>query len=144
MEQVVGRRPWHLWVVGVVSALWNAGGVYDFIMTNMHDAAYLAAYTPEQRDYFHHFPAWATAAWALGVWGALAGSLLLLAASRFAVHTFAVALVGLVGITVFERTAAMPASLDTPAMTAFTAAIWVITIALLAYAAWMRRRGVLR
>ena len=33
--------PWHLWVVGIVSLLWNAFGAYDFIMTNTQGEAYM-------------------------------------------------------------------------------------------------------
>ena len=28
------KTPWHLWVVGVVSLLWNGFGGYDFIMSD--------------------------------------------------------------------------------------------------------------
>ena len=27
------KTPWHLWLVGVVSLLWNGFGGYDFIMS---------------------------------------------------------------------------------------------------------------
>ena len=30
----ITRTPWHVWLVGVLSLLWNAYGGYDFIMTN--------------------------------------------------------------------------------------------------------------
>ena len=143
MERVTAGRPWHIWAVGVVSAIWNAGGAYDYTMTYLQSATYLAPFGPEERAYFLGFPAWATASWALGVWGALAGSLLLLARSRFAVHAFVVALIGLMGTTAYQYTADMPASFDTPGTHAFSAAIWIVTLALTAYAVWMRRRGVL-
>ena len=32
--------PWHLWVVGVVSLLWNAFGGYDFIMSATQGETY--------------------------------------------------------------------------------------------------------
>ena len=78
----VGRTPWHLWAVGLLSLAWNAIGGIDYTMTQTHNAAYLAAATPAQIAWFAGFPAWEVAAWALGVWGASAGSLLLLARSR--------------------------------------------------------------
>lgn len=144
MEQAIERTPWHLWAVGVISAVWNAGGVYDFVMTNMRDVNYLAPFSDAERAYFFSFPAWATTVWALGVWGALAGSLLLLLRSRFAIWAFALALVGLAGGTGFERTSHAPPSLSGGGNIAFTAAIWIVTIALLLYALAMRRGGVLR
>jgi hypothetical protein len=144
VAQAIERTPWHLWVVGVISAVWNAGGVYDFVMTNVRDVNYLAPLSDAERAYFFSLPAWTTTAWALGVWGALAGSLLLLLRSRFAIWAFALALAGLAGITLFEWTSDAPPSLSGARNVAFTAAIWIVTIALLLYALAMRRRGVLR
>ena len=144
MDSAVSRTPWHLWAVGVLSAVWNAGGAYDYTMTNLHDVAYLAPFSDAEKAYFLGFPAWVTAFWALGVWGALAGSLLLLARSRFAVWAFAVALAGEAGVTLFELTTPTPPSLSGAGNIAFAAAIWIVTIALLLYALSMRRRGVLR
>ena len=95
-------RPWHLWAVGVVSLLWNAFGCFDYTMMQTRNEAYLAAFTAEQRAYFESFPAWMEAFWALGVWGALAGSIALLFASRHAVMLFALSLLGLLVSTVWQ------------------------------------------
>lgn len=91
------RVPWWFWVVAVVSLLWNAYGGYDYVMTQTGGADYLAGLgmTPAQIDYLNAMPGWMTGFWALGVWGAVAGSLLLLFRSRFAVWAFAASLVGL-------------------------------------------------
>src|SRR3546814_7159427 len=35
------KTPWHLWVVGVLSLLWNAVGAFDYTMTKLNDADYL-------------------------------------------------------------------------------------------------------
>src|SRR3546814_11492179 len=50
------KTPWHLWVVGVLSLLWNAVGAFDYTMTKLNDADYLSAFTPEQIAYFQSFP----------------------------------------------------------------------------------------
>jgi hypothetical protein len=31
------KTPWHLWVVGILSLLWNAFGGYDYTMTQLRD-----------------------------------------------------------------------------------------------------------
>jgi hypothetical protein len=89
------------------------------------------------------YPAWASAFWALGVWGAFAGSVLVLLRSRWAFGAMVVALVGLVGVTIAE-TAVMdvPSGLETPL--GLKAAIWVVTLFLLVYARAMAKEGVLR
>ena len=81
------KTPWHLWVIGVVTLLWNAGGAFDYLMTETRAQWYLDQFTPEQLDYFYGFPPWVVASWAVGVWFAVLGSVLLLVRSRHAVRS---------------------------------------------------------
>ena len=141
----VGRTPWHLWAVGLLSLAWNAIGGIDYTMTQTHNAAYLAAATPAQIAWFAGFPAWEVAAWALGVWGAIAGSLLLLARTRHAVAVFGLSLAGLAVSSVYQWFVnPPPGETQTGGMLALDFAIWGIAIALLLYAQRMKARGVLR
>lgn len=140
-----GRTPVHLWIVGALATLWNAFGCFDYLMTQTRNEAYLANFTDPQRVYVESFPVWMEAVWALGVWGGLAGSLLLLARSRHAVAAFAVSLAGLATSTVYQYVlTSPPADMMTGAMIGMNVAIWVICIGLLIYAREMRRKGVLR
>jgi len=140
-----GRAPVHLWIVGVAGVLWNAFGCLDYLMTQTQNEAWLAGFTPEQRAYFDSFPSWLHGFWALGVWGALLGSLLLLMRSRHAVTAFGLSLVGLAVSTFYTRTqTTMPAGLDNGPMVAIQIVIWVAAIGFLVYAVKMRGRGVLR
>ena len=82
------KTPFHLWIVGVLGLVWNSYGCYDYLMTNTRNAEYLAQFPPEMMQVIDAFPLWVMAAWAFGVWGAIAGSVLLLMRSRFAVHVF--------------------------------------------------------
>ena len=133
--------PWHLWVVGIVSLLWNAVGVFSYMMTELGQLASLGM-TPEQIAYFEAFPAWATAFWALGVWGCLLGSILLLARSRHAVTAFGVSIVGLVGTAVFSYLVSdVPDDLQSVPL---DIAIWAITFGLCFYARRQTANAVLR
>lgn len=101
MNRQLAKTPVHLWIVGVVAALWNSFGVTDYFMTRTRGAAWIDQMMPgvdsaKLMTYIDGFPIWASTGWALGVWGALAGSLLLLARSRHAVAAFAVSFVGAV------------------------------------------------
>ncbi|WP_343344036.1 hypothetical protein WJT74_09315 [Sphingomicrobium sp. XHP0239] len=137
--------PWHLWAVGALTLVFNAGGAFDYTMTQTRNEAYLANFTEEQLIYFNSFPAWSEAFWALGVWGALVGSILILLRSRYAVWSFAVALIGLAGSTVYQfGIADMPDSIRTGGAMMFTIIIWAVTIATFLYARAMTKRGVLR
>ncbi len=92
------RAPWHLWAVGVIGLLWNAFGCYDYTMTQFQGDAYMrsAGMTDVQIGYMHEMPMWMTAAWAIGVWGAMAGTLLLFLRNKLAVPVFAVSLISFV------------------------------------------------
>ena len=140
------RTPIHLWIVGVLSLLWNAFGAYDYAMTQMRDEAYLDFLTAEQLDYIFSAPAWFDAAWAVGVWFAVAGSVLLLLRSRFAVQTFALSIVGFIVSAVYSYGLAEPGALDVVGWfsVVFSAAIFVSLVLFWLYARVMTRRGVLR
>ncbi len=145
------RAPWHLWVIGVVSLIWNGGGAYDYLMTQTRNMDYLASGAETMGvpvevvvDYYTGFPAWADAFWAVGVWGAVAGSILLLLRSRFAVHAFVANLIGLIGTSAYTFGTKMPEGLASPFAYIFSAAIAIFTLLLIWYAHRMTKAGVLR
>jgi hypothetical protein len=139
------RTPMHLWIVAVLATIWNAFGCFDYLMTQTRNEQYLAHFTDPQRIYFDSFPVWMEAAWACGVWGGFAGSLLLLARSRYAVHAFALSLAGLAISTVYQYVLSTPPpEMMGAAMMVMNLAIWAAAIGLLVYAMRMRQRGVLR
>jgi len=139
------KRPLHLWIVGVLSLLWNAMGAYDYLMTQTKDEAYMAKFTTEQLEFFYGFPAWVESTWAIAVWGAVAGSVLLLLAKRMTQWLFLVALVAMVLTTIhnFGLSNGFEVMGD-PFSLIFTAVIFVISIALYLYARTMAKRGALR
>lgn len=138
MDANANKAPTHLWIVGGLSALWNAFGCYMYSMTMMRDPALMAQTPPDVREAILAAPAWANGAWALGVWGALLGSILLLLRKQLAVHAFALSLVGLAGTAVFEATSGVPVNVPQLAM------IWAVALFLLWYAWRQRAAGVLR
>ncbi len=138
------KTPWHLWAVGIVSLLWNAMGGVDYTMSHMHNQAWLAQMSPEQVTWMDNFPIWATSCWALGVWGAIAGSILLLVRSRWAVLVFGISLAGLIGSHIYQYMSAPPAGTNTATGTAFAAALAAVAVALLFYAMQLRRKGWLK
>ena len=138
------RTPRHLWVVGIITLLWNAIGAFDYLMTQTRNAAYMSAFPPEQLAFFYGLPVWVTAAWALAVWGGVLGSVLLLLRRRLAVPVFLVSLVGM-AVTTFHNyvlSNALEIFPDTVSKV-FTVVIIAITVGLYFYARAMRERGVL-
>ena len=150
-KHLKARTPWHLWVVGIVSLAWNAFGANDYLQTQLGNLAYFESMmdgidaTPAQAlAYFQSYPAWVQAAWAIGVWGSVLGSLLLLLRSRFAVHAFALSLLGLATTTVYQLIVGQPDWLHNATTTIINIVIWSIATFLLIYALSMRSKGVLR
>ncbi len=144
MATLPSRTPWHLWAVGAISLLWNAFGAFDYTMTKLRDPDYLAQFPPEMMPIIDAFPVWVHGAWALGVWGAVAGSVLLLLRSRNAVHAFFFSIVGLAASSFYQWTINMPESMDTPGMKAMQIAIWTAAVAFLWYATRQLKAGLLR
>ncbi len=94
-DQPVGiRAPRHLWLVGGFLLIFNSIGVFDYVMTRRHDAAYFEqlGYDAAQIAYFEHYPVLPAIFWTVAVFAAVAASVLLLVRSR---HTVSVALVAL-------------------------------------------------
>lgn len=90
------RTPWHLWLLGVLNLLWCGFGSFDFTMTHVQGDAWLrnAGMSEAQIALFNGMPVWATVGWAIGVFGGLIGSLLLLIRSRWAVTALLLSLIG--------------------------------------------------
>ena len=142
MSGSIIKAPWHLWVVGGLSLLWNAFGCFDFTMTATNNADYLASYPQELRDYWMDMPVWVWAIWAIGVFGSLFGSIALLLRRKFAypllAASFLAALISM-GRSMTDK--------DAPTMEGqmMMSLVILVIIALLAlYARWLSRREVLR
>jgi hypothetical protein len=146
MQQAVSARtPAHLWIVGILSLLWNCFGCYDYLMTNTKNQAYLSQFPPDALTYWESLPAWLTAFWAIGVWGGLAGSILLLVRSRYSVWAFGLSLVGaIVGIGYQLFMTAMPASMK-EGMMGIIPWLVILIAAFLAWYSWdAEKKGLLR
>jgi hypothetical protein len=142
------KTPWHLWVVGIVSLLWNAFGGYDFVMSSTQGETYWRASGMDQAmiDYYHAMPAWMYVPWVLGVWGAVLGSLLLLLRNKLAVPVFALSFLGAVVSLIYQKFI-NPAPPPPPALAtmAYMSYVIVLIAALLLWYAWaQRKKGVLR
>lgn len=135
--------PKHLLIVGVLSLLWNLFGCYDYLMSKLSPETYLASMgmSDASAAYMAAFPAWLTAFWALGVWGSLAGSVLLLARSRHAASAFALSLLGL-AVSQLTQAFVLPPPESPPV--GITLMIWSSLVFLLVYARSMAAKGVLR
>jgi len=139
------RAPAHLWIVGVLALLWNGFGCFDYLMTNLKNETYLAQFNAEQLAYMDSLPAWLTGSWAIGVWGGLAGSILLLMRSRWAVWSYGLSFVGAVLSLGYQLLLAPPlAGADAAIYKIMPVVIIFIALGLFLYARAMEKKAVLR
>jgi hypothetical protein len=152
MQQAVSARtPVHLWIVGILSLLWNCFGAYDYIMTKTQGAKYIASTMPgvdanAALAWINGMPMYAQLGWAVGVWLALLGSVLLLIRNRWAVWCFGLSFLGALLSIGYQIALAppMPGATGSPMMKVMPIVILVIAAALFIYAWSMEKKGVLR
>ncbi len=144
MNDSTAKTPVHLWIVGIVTLLWNAMGAYDYLATQLKLESYMSQFTAEQLDYFYGFPAWMVAAWAIAIWASLFGSLSLLLRKAWAVWLFAAAIAGMAVSTVFNFVLSNGLEIMGTTGAVFTAVIWVIALLVFFYSRAMAGRRVLR
>jgi hypothetical protein len=149
MQQAVSARtPAHLWIVGILSLLWNCFGAYDYTMSNLHDMNYLGSMGVDPNvmiAYMDGMSIYTKIGWALGVWAALLGSVLLLMRSRYAVHAFALSIIGIILSFVGQRFGPPPpAPMTAGAAKYIPWLIMLLGVLQFVYASRQSRTGVLR
>ena len=138
--------PWHYWVVSVLSIVWNAFGAYDYFMSKTGGDAYLKKMgeNDAQIAHMHAYPVWMTADWAIGVWGALLGSLLLLARTRYAFHVFVASLAAFLVMLVYTYGLTDGGKVMGQQGMIFNGVILALCVFFVWYSRAMAKRGVLR
>ena len=137
-------RPWHLWVFGIIGALWSSMGVMSFMVTQMNVDAVMSRFPPQQREYFESFPLWTVAFWAIGVFGGVIGCLLLLFKNWLAFHALTASAIGTIASTLggLFLLGGMEVMVETDAM-GLTLLPIIVAAFLAVYARAMRHKGVL-
>jgi len=140
------RAPRSFWAVALISLFWNAFGCFDYTMTKLDPAGYLGGSGLSQQaiEYMASMPGWLTVFWALGVWGSLCGSVLLLLRSRHSLIAFMISLLGLAVNQGYQFSTGLPAEMKTAQMTGMTVLIWAGLLFFLWYARHASTKGYLR
>lgn len=128
---------WSFWVIGVLALIWNAMGAMNFVGQMM--TGDLAAVPEFHRAIIEGRPAWATAGFAIAVFGGALGCILLLLRKSAATWMFIASLLGVIvqmihsfGITINFG----------PAMIALTMVMpLAVALFLVWYAKQAQRRG---
>ena len=95
-ENSRNKPPVWFWIVSVVALIWNGLGVMAYLGQAYMDDTDLAALPEAEQALYSDVPAWATAAFAIAVWGGLLGCLALLLRKKWAKPVLLLSLIGIV------------------------------------------------
>lgn len=84
------------WIISVLALLWNLMGVMAYIMHVTMTPETLQALPAEDQQLYTNVPTWATAAFAIAVWGSTLGCVLLLLRKKLATPVLIIAFAGIV------------------------------------------------
>ena len=90
------KPPLWFWIVGVVALIWNLMGVMAYIGQAFMTDADLAALPEAEQALYTNYPAWATAAFAIAVFGGAIASITLLLRKKLAKTLFIISLLGII------------------------------------------------
>jgi|TARA_Y100000310_G_scaffold340717_1_gene437492 type III secretory pathway component EscS len=108
-EKTADAIHWSFWVISSVMLVWNAMGVVNFFMQMNPEV--LAAYRESERAIVEGRPAWATGAFAIGVFAGALGCLLLLFRKSAAYYLFIASLIGVLVTMIHTLTVGIDFSL---------------------------------
>lgn len=98
MNTVLNRQPpGSFWVISLLMLIWNGIGCFQyFALTTAGDEQLGAMFSPAEQAIFETTPAWATGAFAIGVFGGLSGAIAILGRKTWARALFIISLIGVV------------------------------------------------
>ena len=132
--------PWHMWVLGVLLLLWNGLAAVDYVMTVIRFEPYLACHPEEVLAYLYNAPLWMYVVWGLSMVGGLVATILLLLRRRAAVPVYLIAWLGSVIAVAYMFVKPVPGG----GKALLAVAVLLISLLVLFYFDWLRKRGVLR
>ena len=101
-NKTTGSIHWSFWLISALALIWNVMGCANYFM--QMNPEILATYRESERMIVEGRPAWATATFALAVFGGAIGCVLLLIRRSAAIYLFIISLLGVVGTMIHTLT----------------------------------------
>jgi len=92
-EKLNAKPPVWFWIVSILALLWNLMGVMSYLGQAYMTDDMKAEYTSDQLALMDSTPAWATAAFAIAVWGGLLGCIAILLRKKWAIPVLMLSLI---------------------------------------------------
>ena len=135
------KAPWHLWVVGGLSLVWNVLGALTIIMAQTGSAMDMDA---NEIAYYAAQPGWFRAVTDVVLISAVLAAVALLMRSRWAVHLYALSVAGFVVAAAYDAYQGTALFLDSQEWLVLECVTFALSLLQLFYALAMKSRGVLR
>jgi hypothetical protein len=135
------KTPWHVWVVGALTLLWNGSGAYTIMMAQ---AGRLAGLSADEAAYYAAQPVWFVVTTDIALLSAVAAGVALLLRSSLAAWLFALSFAAILVTNSYELAAGTARVLVSRGALIVTAIIVVLAFLQLVYAWSMKKRAVLR
>ncbi len=95
MNSTTNKPTTAFWVIGVLALVWNLMGVMAYLAQAYMTEEVLSALPVAEQALYKDIPAWATAAFAIAVFGGSLGCILLLMKKKLAKTVFSISLLGI-------------------------------------------------
>jgi hypothetical protein len=141
MNTTARSMPWHLWVVGILTLVWNGAGAATIVMAQ---AGGRLDMDPHEIAYYANQPLWFVVTTDVATFAPIAGAVALLMRHRSAVWLFATSLAAVVFNNAYDVAAGTSLALADSGWRGVTIAVVVIALLQFAYAWRLRTRGILR
>jgi hypothetical protein len=138
---IPASRPWHLWVVAILTLLWNGSGAVTILLAQ---AGRLTGLSADEAAYYAGQPTWFVITTDIATLAPVAAAIALLVRSQLAVWLFALSLALILVNNVYDLTVGTSRALVSQGALIVTCIIAVIAILQLVYSSAMQQRGVLR
>ena len=128
--------------LGLLALLWNLFGVVQFVssLRDTQESLVRMGMTPGQAEVYASYPAWMSAAFGLGVFAGLVGSVVLLLRRKLATPLFALSLLGYIVLFIGDVTEGVFAALGAKQV-AILSTVVAIAAALLQLSRRFERAG---
>ena len=134
------KRPWHLWLISILSILWYLSGTYTILMAQ---AGKLPKLSVEEAAYYSSQPIWFVILTDISLLSALIASIALIIKSRFAFRFFSLSLSTIFITNIYDLAAGTSRALANTGAMIVTILIVTIAILLLMYTWLMKKRSIL-
>lgn len=140
-DQTVSAVPRSFWIIAGVALVWNLLGVGAYVSHVMMTEDAIMQLSEAEQMLYRDVPAWATAAFAIAVFGGALGSLLLLLRKALAMPVFILSLAGILVQMYHSLVIANSVEVYGPGSTVMPAMVVAIGVLLVWYARNAKAKG---